>query len=79
MQSYQPPKICLFSERKPNSTKDPIEQVKQSLIEAKMATEDELKAMDKDIRAIVAKSAEFAQTNPEPDVSELYTDILVEA
>ncbi|MDJ0613032.1 MAG: pyruvate dehydrogenase (acetyl-transferring) E1 component subunit alpha [Rhizobiaceae bacterium] len=65
--------------QKMRAEQDPIEQVKQRVIEAKMATEDELKAMDKDIRAIVAKSAEFAQTNPEPDVSELYTDILVEA
>ena len=65
--------------QKMRAEQDPIEQVKQRLLESKMASEDELKAMDKDIRAIVAKSAEFAQTNPEPDVSELYTDILVEA
>jgi pyruvate dehydrogenase E1 component alpha subunit len=54
---------------------DPIEQVKQRILEGKMATEDDLKAIDKEIRDIVAKSAEFAQNDPEPDVSELYTDI----
>ncbi|EIM78131.1 pyruvate dehydrogenase subunit alpha [Nitratireductor aquibiodomus RA22] len=42
-----------------------------------MADEDELKAIDKEVREIVGDSAEFAQTDPEPDVSELYTDILL--
>ena len=56
---------------------DPIEQVRARLIENKWASEDELKAMDKDVRAVVAEAAEFAQTDPEPDPSELYTDILL--
>ncbi|EJF90720.1 pyruvate dehydrogenase (acetyl-transferring) E1 component subunit alpha [Bartonella tamiae] len=56
---------------------DPIDQVKTRLIDKAWASEDELKAIDKDVRAIVADAAEFAQTDPEPDVSELYTDILV--
>ncbi|WP_319414467.1 pyruvate dehydrogenase (acetyl-transferring) E1 component subunit alpha [uncultured Cohaesibacter sp.] len=54
---------------------DPIEQVRQRLIDGGLASEDELKAIDKDIRAIVSDSADFAQTNPEPDESELWTDI----
>jgi len=29
------------------------------------------------VRDIVADSADFAQSDPEPDVSELYTDILL--
>ncbi|MCT4656117.1 MAG: pyruvate dehydrogenase (acetyl-transferring) E1 component subunit alpha [Cohaesibacter sp.] len=57
---------------------DPIEQVRQRLIEGGMATEAELKAIDKDIRAIVSDAAEFAQTDPEPDESELWTDITIE-
>ena len=56
---------------------DPIEQVKARLIEKKWASEEELKAIDKEVRDIVADSAEFAQKDPEPDVSELYTDILI--
>ena len=56
---------------------DPIEQVKQRLIKKKWASEDDLKAIDKDIRDIVGKSAEFAQANPLPDASELMTDILL--
>ena len=62
--------------QKMRSEHDPIEQVKKRLIEKKWATEDELKAIDKDVRAIISDAADFAQTDPEPDVSELYTDIL---
>ena len=47
------------------------------LIESKQASEDDLKAIDKEIRDIVGKAADFAQNDPEPDVSELYTDILL--
>nr|WP_319382260.1 pyruvate dehydrogenase (acetyl-transferring) E1 component subunit alpha [uncultured Roseibium sp.] len=56
---------------------DPIEQVRARLIEKGWASEDDLKAIDKDIRARVAEAAEFAQNDPEPDASELYTDILL--
>ncbi len=55
---------------------DPIEQVKARMTEAGWASEDELKAIDKEVRDIVADAAEFAQIDPEPDVSELWTDIL---
>jgi pyruvate dehydrogenase E1 component alpha subunit len=65
--------------QKMRAEQDPIEQVKQRILREKMASEDDLKAMDKKIREIVGKSAEFAQAAPLPDASELYTDILVEA
>ncbi|MCG6857338.1 MAG: pyruvate dehydrogenase (acetyl-transferring) E1 component subunit alpha [Salaquimonas sp.] len=55
---------------------DPIEQVRHRLIETKAASEEDLKAIDKEIREIVGKAADFAQADPEPDISELYTDIL---
>jgi pyruvate dehydrogenase E1 component alpha subunit len=63
--------------QKMRSEHDPIEQVKQRLIENNWATEEELKEIDKEVRDIVADSADFAQNDPEPDVSELYTDILL--
>ena len=56
---------------------DPIEQVRARLLRAKYATEDELKAIDAKVRAIVAESAEFASNDPEPDASELWTDITI--
>jgi len=63
--------------QKMRSEHDPIEQVRQRLLEKKWATEDDLKAIDKEVRDIVADSADFAQSDPEPDVSELYTDVLL--
>ncbi|MEI9930974.1 MAG: thiamine pyrophosphate-dependent enzyme [Rhizomicrobium sp.] len=56
--------------------RDPIEHLGQKLVVEKLATEDELKAMDKDIRQIVNHAAEFATESPEPDAAELYTDVL---
>ncbi len=56
---------------------DPIEGLKKVLEKAGVK-EEELKAIDKDIRQIVNDSADFAETSPEPDPSELYTDVLVE-
>jgi pyruvate dehydrogenase E1 component alpha subunit len=57
---------------------DPIERVKRLLEEAGVA-EEKLKEIDKEIRAIATDAAEFAQTSPEPDESELWTDVLVDA
>jgi len=65
--------------QKMRSEHDPIEQVKARLADKKWASEDELKAIDKEVRDIVADAADFAQSDPEPDVSELYTDIYVES
>ncbi len=56
---------------------DPIEGLKQDLLAAG-ATEESLKAIDQDIRKVVAESADFAESAPEPDPAELYTDVLVE-
>jgi pyruvate dehydrogenase E1 component alpha subunit len=54
---------------------DPIEQVRGRLLRSKFATEDLLKEIDAKVRAVVAESAEFASNDPEPDPSELWTDI----
>ncbi|MBI2719787.1 MAG: pyruvate dehydrogenase (acetyl-transferring) E1 component subunit alpha [Rhizobiales bacterium] len=58
---------------------DPIEQVKARIIKGNIASEDDLKKIDAEIRVIVTEAAEFAQGDPEPDVSELWTDIYVTA
>ncbi|MBX7457407.1 pyruvate dehydrogenase (acetyl-transferring) E1 component subunit alpha [Qipengyuania sp. 1NDH17] len=57
--------------------KDPIEGLKKILIEQGNSEED-LKAIDKDIRKVVSEAADFAENSPEPEASELYTDVLVE-
>jgi pyruvate dehydrogenase E1 component alpha subunit len=59
--------------------RDPIDHVKKLLIDAGHASEDELKNLDRDIRAVVTESATFAQESPEPDPSELMTDIYIDA
>ena len=56
---------------------DPIERLKKELMEAGQS-EDDLKAIDREIRARVSEAADFAENSPEPDPSELYTDVLVE-
>ena len=61
--------------QKMRDQQDPIEQVRTRLMKEHGTTEDELKAMDGKIRGIVAEAADFAQSNPEPDPSELWTDI----
>lgn len=59
-------------------TRDPIEHVKHILLDSGV-TEAELKTMETEIKGIVNDSAEFAQTSPEPDPAELYTDVVLEA
>ncbi|HTE80116.1 MAG TPA: pyruvate dehydrogenase (acetyl-transferring) E1 component subunit alpha [Reyranella sp.] len=61
------------------SERDPIDHVRKLLLEGKMTDEAALKAVDAEIRKIVNDSAEYAQHSPEPDPSELWTDILVGA
>ena len=54
---------------------DPIEQVRARLIANKQASEDALKKIDQEVRAIINEAAEFATHEPEPDPSELYIDV----
>ncbi|NIZ13729.1 pyruvate dehydrogenase (acetyl-transferring) E1 component subunit alpha [Phaeobacter sp. HF9A] len=61
--------------QKMREERDPIEQIREMLLTGKHATEEDLKAIDKDIKDIVNKSAEFAKTSPEPALDELWTDI----
>jgi pyruvate dehydrogenase E1 component alpha subunit len=59
--------------------RDPIEQVRRRLLEHWKVGEDQLKAVDGKVREVVNEAAEFATHDPEPDVTELWTDVLVEA
>jgi len=60
------------------TTRDPIDHIKERLAKAGV-TEDDLKGVDAEVKRIVAEAAEFARTSPEPDPSELYTDVYLEA
>jgi len=57
---------------------DPIEGLKGQIIEQGYATEDDLKKIDTEIKAIVKEAADFSLASPEPDASELWTDVLIE-
>ncbi|MDW3116747.1 pyruvate dehydrogenase (acetyl-transferring) E1 component subunit alpha [uncultured Roseovarius sp.] len=61
--------------QKMREEKDAIEHVRELLLSGKHATEDDLKAIDKEIKAIVNDAAEFSKDSPEPDAAELWTDI----
>ena len=64
--------------QKMREERDCIDHVRELLLEGKHATEDDLKAIDKEIKGIVNASAEFAKQSPEPALDELWTDILAE-
>ena len=59
--------------------RDPIEHVSQLLEKSGWADEATLKAIDADVRRIIGEAAEFARSSPEPDPSELMTDVYLEA
>jgi len=58
---------------------DCIDQAKKRLLDRNMSDENALKAIDKEVKDVVATAAQFAQDSPEPDPSELWTDVLKEA
>ncbi|MEL7464536.1 MAG: pyruvate dehydrogenase (acetyl-transferring) E1 component subunit alpha [Pseudomonadota bacterium] len=61
--------------QKMREERDPIDHVREMLVQGGETSEDELKAIDKEIRAIVNDAAAFSQESPEPDPSELWTDV----
>ncbi|MAC81264.1 MAG: pyruvate dehydrogenase (acetyl-transferring) E1 component subunit alpha [Rhodobacteraceae bacterium] len=64
--------------QKVREEKDAIEHVRDLLLTGGHATEEDLKAIDKDIKAVVNASAEFAKESPEPAPEELWTDIITD-
>ncbi|WP_210527528.1 pyruvate dehydrogenase (acetyl-transferring) E1 component subunit alpha [Rubellimicrobium arenae] len=62
--------------QKMKDERDPIEHVRSILLTGNHASEDDLKAIDREIKEIVNEAAEFSKESPEPDVSELWTDIV---
>ena len=58
--------------------RDPIDLLREKL-EAAKVSENDFKAVDAEVKAIVAEAVEFAKESPEPDPAELYTEIYLEA
>jgi len=65
--------------QKVRDERDPIEHVRSLLLTGKHASEEDLKAIDKEIKDIVNDSADFARESPEPPLEELWTDIYADA
>ena len=65
--------------QKVREERDAIEHVRELLLQGKHASEDDLKAIDKEIKATVNEAADFSKESPEPDLSELWTDIYADA
>jgi len=61
--------------QKVRTEQDPIERVRNRILQNKLASEDELKKIDGRVRDIVNEAAEFATHDPEPDPAELWTDV----
>lgn len=58
--------------------RDPIDVFKAYMEKTLKIKDDEIKVVENDIKGIIAEAIEFAKTSPEPDPSELYTDVLKE-
>jgi pyruvate dehydrogenase E1 component alpha subunit len=56
---------------------DPIDGARRRL-EAMGVEDATLKQLDDEAKAIVQDAADFAQSSPEPDHAELWTDVLIE-
>jgi pyruvate dehydrogenase E1 component alpha subunit len=59
-------------------SRDPIKRLAKHMVEHKLATPEELKAIEKRIQAVIDDAVQFAQDSPEPDPSELYRYVFAE-
>jgi pyruvate dehydrogenase E1 component alpha subunit len=58
--------------------RDPIEQVRKSILDNNLTTEADLEAIDEKIKEQVAESVRFAEESPYPDPAEAFTDVYVQ-
>ncbi|HLG40882.1 MAG TPA: pyruvate dehydrogenase (acetyl-transferring) E1 component subunit alpha [Chitinophagaceae bacterium] len=58
--------------------KDPIQQIKKTILDHKHASEKELGAIDKRVDEMVVASVKFAEESPWPDDSEVLKDVYVD-
>jgi pyruvate dehydrogenase E1 component alpha subunit len=58
--------------------RDPIEQIRAVILDNNLATAEDLEAIDKKVKEIVAESVQFAEDSDFPDASEAYTDVYAE-
>jgi pyruvate dehydrogenase E1 component alpha subunit len=58
--------------------KDPIAMVLKTILDNKFATDEEIKAIDDRINAVVEESVKFAEESPWPDESEVLKDVYID-
>jgi pyruvate dehydrogenase E1 component alpha subunit len=58
--------------------RDPIEQVKKTILDNNILTQAQLDEIDAKIKVQVQESVDFAETSPFPDASEAYKDVYVQ-
>lgn len=59
-------------------SQDPVEIVKQTLLQLGMASEEEIEKINEEIHLVVEDSVTFAEESPYPDPSELFKDVYVQ-
>ena len=59
------------------ATRDPIEHLLGLIEREGLANEAEMKAIDAEAKRMANEAAEFATNAPEPDPSELWTDVYI--
>lgn len=74
-----PAKYRTKEEENEYKKQDPIEQVRESILLGKVATEEELAAIDQEIKKIVDESIKFAEESPFPDASEAFKDVYAQS
>jgi pyruvate dehydrogenase E1 component alpha subunit len=55
--------------------KDPLTHIREKIISKAFASEEQLKEIEKKVKAIVTEAEDFASVSAMPDESELYTDV----
>ncbi len=65
--------------QKVREERDAIEHVRELILAGNHASEDDLKAIDKEIKKVVNEAADFSRESPEPALEELWTDIYADA
>lgn len=73
-----PAKYRTKSEVEEYKNQDPVKVTERKIIDNKIATEAEIKAIKDKIKKTVEESVKFAEASPYPDPSELYTDNYVQ-
>ncbi len=73
-----PRKYRTAEEEHQYASEDPIGRLKLHLEERNELSDDAFKGMQREVREVVRAAVEFADSSPEPPLSDLYTDVFVE-